>query len=92
MNNNHIINSKIYDLLNNAGYKLTEQIKSSELYFIGNKKICLLFPAKKEDIDEIGFINNEDIFIPEYIIIEYQDKNNSNSLDILNNFFKKRIL
>ena len=88
LSNIHIINSKIYDLLNNAGYKLTEQIKSSELYFIGNKKICLLFPDKKEDIDEIGFINIEDIFIPEYII-EYQDKNNSNSLDILNNFFKK---
>ena len=54
-----------------------------ELYFIGNKKLYLLF-HNDEDIDEIGFINDEGIFIPEYIM-EYQDKKLSN----INNFFKK---
>ena len=66
---------------------MTDSIKSLDLYFIGNKKIYLLF-HNDEDIDEIGFINDEGIFIPEFIM-EYQGKKLGNNLDNLNNFFKK---
>ena len=85
--NNYIINSKIYQLLIELKYKLNDSIKKFDLYFIGNKKILLLsnkFGGNKE-IDEIGFINNEGIFIPEYIL-KYKDDTNI-SLDILNKFF-----
>ena len=86
--NNHIINSNIYKLLVEMKYKLNDFIKKFDLYFIGNKKILLLSNkiGGNKDIDEIGFINNKGIFIPEYIL-NYNDEYNI-SLDILNKFFK----
>ena len=89
--NNYIINSKIYQLLIELKYKLNNSIKKCDLYFIGNKKILLLsneFGGNKE-IDEIGFINNKGIFIPEHIL-KYKDASNI-SLDILN-YLKKRFV
>ena len=73
--NNHLINSKIYDLLNKQNYRLNDSIKKSELYFIGNNKLLILFSNQTEidkDNDEIGFINEKGIFIPEYLL----DNNN----------------
>ena len=87
--NNHIINSKIYQLLLELKYKLKDSLKKFDLYFVGNKKILLLsneFGSNRES-DEIGFINNDGIFIPEYIL-KYKEDNNI-SLDILNKFFLK---
>ena len=87
--NNHIINSKIYQLLLELKYKLKDSLKKFDLYFVGNKKILLLsneFGSNRET-DEIGFINNDGIFIPEYIF-KYKEDNNI-SLDVLNKFFLK---
>ena len=69
-------------------YKLNDFIKKFDLYFIGNKKILLLSNkiGGNKDIDEIGFIYNKGIFIPEYIFNFYE--NNDISFDILNNFLK----
>ena len=89
--NNNIIDYKIYGLLIK---KLNDSLKANELYFIGNKKLLLLFPNKTEfdqDIYEIGFINGKGMFIPEYLL----ESNNSKtifSLADLNFFFKKIFL
>ena len=85
--NNNIIDYKIYGLLIK---KLNDSLKANELYFIGNKKLLLLFPNKTEfdqDIYEIGFINEKGMFIPEYLL----ESNNKTifSLADLNFFFKK---
>ena len=87
--NNHIINSKIYQLLLELKYKLKDSLKKFDLYFVGNKKILLLSNeiGGNRDTDEIGFINNDGIFIPEYIF-KYKEDNNI-SLDVLNKFFLK---
>ena len=87
--NNHIINSKIYELLIGLKYKLNDSLKKFDLYFVGDKKILLLSNeiGGNRDTDEIGFINNDGIFIPEYIFKYKQD--NNISLDILNKFFLK---
>ena len=86
--NNHIINSNIYQLLEESKYKLKDVIKTFDLYFVGSKKMLLLSNEKgsNKDSDEIGSINDKGIFIPEYIL-NYAE-NNSISLDILNKFFK----
>ena len=87
--NNHIINNKIYVSLTYLGYKLNDSVKKVDLYFIGNKKILLLNRAEfKKEIDEIGFINEKGVFIPEYLI-ENVEKDSPISLNILNNFFMK---
>ena len=61
------------------------------MYFIGNKKILLLFPSqtdKEKDIDEIGTINDKGIFIPEYLL-KSKEKSSLISLDNLDTFFNK---
>ena len=86
--NNCIINSKIYKLLMDQKYKLNNSLKKADLFFIGNKKIILLFPVGIDDNKEnheIGFVNDSDIFIPEYIL---EFSHNVISYDILNKFLK----
>ena len=87
--NNHIINFTIFNALNGLNYKLNEQVKTFELYFIGKKNILLKSNdvGSNKDLDEIGTINDKGIFIPEYILI-YKENNNI-SLDILNIFLKQ---
>ena len=91
--NNQLINSNIYGLLNKRNYKLNDSIKQNQLYFIGNNKFLLLFPDKTiidKDIDEIGYINEKGIFIPQYLLV---NNNNDNfSLEILNSFLNKEFL
>jgi hypothetical protein len=89
--NNHIINLKIYDLLNNENYALGENLQKNDLYFIGKKKLLLLFINKtnlNKVYDEIGFINNRGKFIPEYII----ESIDGIPIDLLNKFFKNEYL
>ena len=77
--NNYIINAKVYELLISLGYKLNESMKKFELYFIGYNKILLIFSNKiqaNKDIDEIGYINKSEIFIPEFLI-KFNDQNSS---------------
>jgi hypothetical protein len=82
--NNQIINYKIYELLNALGYDNSNQIKSVDLYFIANNKLLLLFPFHSKEKTEIGYINKQNIFIPEFIIFNNE---NDISIEILNNFF-----
>ena len=81
--NNQIINYKIYKLLNSLGYIISNQIKATDLYSIENNEIVLLCLFPNKEITEIGYINNENIFIPEFII--YNDENDISAI-ILNNF------
>ena len=89
--NFEIINNKIYGKLFAYGYEFQDYINKVDCYYLGNKKILLFFA--KENIviynDIIGFINNDNIFIPEYLIIY-------NGRDIipkyLNNFFSKAFI
>ena len=79
--NNHIINSSIYTALTSE--KISAQLKSCDLYFIDNKKILL---HNKMDFNsaEIGYINEENIFVPEFILYSTNIQ-----LSQLNNFLKK---
>jgi len=89
--NNHIINSKTYDLLNNQNYALNDSLQKIDLYFIGKKKILLFFLNKtniNKVFDEIGFINNKGKFIPEYILEYIVDI----PMNLLNIFFKDEYL
>ena len=85
--NNQIVNSRIYIKLS----KLYEgcdysEVKKCDYCLVGNQKILLLFEkGVKKDIDEIGYINNENIFIPEFLLVY---DNNDISTKILNQFFK----
>ena len=83
--NNCIINSKIYELLISLKYKFNDAIKKADLFFIGYRKILLLFQKIdiNKDNDEIGFVNKDDIFIPEYIL---EFINNEISYDNINKF------
>ena len=82
--NNQIINNKIYELLNSLGYIISNQIKNTDLYYIENNKLLLLFEfSNSKETIEIGYINNENIFIPEFII--YNNENDI-SKTIVNNF------
>ena len=87
--NNHIINTKIYELLKESGYKVIESLIDSILYFIGNNRVFLFFQNKKDSnkyVDEIGIINEKSsIFIPEYLL---ELTENNISLEILNYFLK----
>ena len=85
--NNQIINSQIYELLNSLEYNIANQIKATDLYFIENNELLLLFKNSSEDISEIGHINEENLFIPEFIF--YNNENNI-STNILNNFFSTK--
>ena len=85
--NNHIINHKIYASLIRLNYKLNDSIKKIDLYFIGSKRILLLNREDfKKEVDEIGFINEQGLFIPEYLLKSI-GKNTPISLGILNSFF-----
>ena len=82
--NNQIINNKIYELLNSLGYIISNQIKNTDLYYIENNKLLLLFEfSNSKETIEIGYINNGNIFIPEFII--YNNENDI-SKTIVNNF------
>ena len=87
--NIQFINTKIYSLLINAGYEISEQpLNKCDLYFIGNQKILILYERDVRKLnDEIGFINEKNIFIPEYIL---NYNNNNIQLDQLNIFFKDK--
>ena len=85
-----LINTKINGLLIKGGYEVSEQLKNGDLYFIGNKKILLLFKREIEsdnNYDEIGYINDKNIFIPEYVL-EYTNIDNKNN-DIKLLYFNK---
>ena len=81
--NFQIINSKIYELLLNLNYELNDSIKKVDLYFIGQNKILLLF-ENKIDNPQIGYINNENMFITEFLLKKEKDYF---SLTNLNKFF-----
>ena len=89
--NNHIINSKIYELLTKYNNEKNNSIKKAELYYLGYNKILLSFQKDKQiykDYDQIGYINESEIFIPEFLIEYLNKKNDDNTLEILNNFIK----
>ena len=75
--NIQIINKKIHDALIEAEYETSEiSLKSCKLYFIGNKRILLLFNSDVvNDNHEIGYINDKNVFIPEYIL--YNENNDA---------------
>ena len=82
-----IINTKIFSLLMNLDYNINP-IKM-DLYFIGNKKLLLRNSNKQMYnviCDEIGLINENNIFIPEYIL--YYTK--ITKINSLNFFFKNK--
>ena len=81
--NNQIISYKIYELLNSLGYDISNLIKT-DLYFIENNKLVLFFELYIKKTTEIGYISNENIFIPEFIIC---NKEKDISIRNLNNFF-----
>ena len=63
--NFQMINPKTYGLIMNLNYKLAPII--IDLYYIGNNRLLLKF-LNHQYYDEIGFINEQNIFIPEYIL------------------------
>ena len=83
--NNHILNSKTYQLLNEQKYKLNEPIKNFTLYFVGLNKILLYSNenGSNKDVDEIGTINDKGIFIPEYLLKYKEDKISLDDLNII---------
>ena len=62
-------------------YEITDLIKRSDLYFIGNKKILLLHEDYK-GINQIGYINNDNIFISEYLLENKKTKISLQSINI----------
>ena len=89
--NNQIINSRIYDKLAKLNYEgCYSNVKKIDCHLVGNQKILLFFEKWiNKDIDEIGYINNENIFIPEFLLVY---DNNDISINILNQFFKNNFL
>jgi len=86
--NNQIVNYGIYTKLTNFKYFEggDSNVKKCECYFIGNQKILLFFgQGIGKDIDEIGYINNDNVFIPEFLLVYH---NNDISVKNLNQFFK----
>ena len=80
--NFQIVTNKIIGKLMNLEYNLN--LIKADLYFIGNNKLLLSF-TNQISCDEIGFINEQNLFIPEYIL--YYTKNNVEVLK-LNTFIK----
>ena len=67
--NNQMINYHIYmDLNKIIGKGESLQLKNCDTYFIGNNKILLFNKDIENKNVEIGYINEENIFIAEYII------------------------
>jgi len=88
--NNQIVNYGIYDKLNKLNYEGCKDVKKCVCYLIGNQKILLLFEeGVKKDIDGIGYFNNENIFIPEFLLVY---DNNDISTKHLNYFFINNFL
>ena len=87
--NFQIINQEIYGKLICNKYEIQDYVNKIECYFLGNKKILLFLDKRIYNIDEIGYINDENIFIPEYLL-EYsqQDVISKN----LNKFFLNTFL
>ena len=86
--NFQIINSQIYGLLMQLEYNCNI-IEKLDLYYIGHNKILLKFPNEiSKNCDEIGFINEQNIFIPEYILF-YENEIGIQNLNLFfkNNFF-----
>ena len=68
---NHFINEKICTFLIIKGYGKSSQLRNFELYFMGNQKILILNNINislNKDKNTIEFINEQNIFIPEYIL------------------------
>ena len=61
-----IINEKLYKLFNNSKY-LNDKIKEVVVYRINSKKIVILFKSN-DFYDQLGYINKNNIFIPEYLL------------------------
>jgi hypothetical protein len=90
--NNQLINTKIHGLLIKGGYEISDEVKNGDLYFIGNKKILLLFKreiASDNNYDEIGYINGKNVFIPEYVL-DYT--NNDIKLSYFKIFFNSNFI
>ena len=88
--NFQIIDENIYRLLMEIKYIIMNPIKM-DLYFIGNNKLLLKKSDKFKNnniCDEIGFINNQNVFIPEYILYYKKDINISS----LNLFLKEKFI
>ena len=81
--NFQIVNEKIYGLLRLLGYELIQN--KIYFYFIGNNNVFLKF-QNAHFCDEIGFINEQNIFINEFIIYYKTDIDISS----LNYFFKNQ--
>ena len=79
--NFQMINPKTYGLIINLNYKLAPII--IDLYYIGNNRLLLKF-QNHQYCDEIGFINEQNIFIPEYILNYISNF----GISFLNSFFK----
>ena len=77
-----IINEKLYKLFNNSKY-LNDKIKEVEVYRINSKKISILFKSN-DFYDQLGYINKNNIFIPEYLL--YIKKYNIENFEKLLNF------
>ena len=87
--NFQIMNQKIYGLLTTLEYIFI--LRKIDLYIIGNNKLLLINSDQIINNDiyhEIGYINAQNIFIPEYII---ENKNNL-KLYNLNSFFKHQFI
>ena len=80
--NFQIINQKIFGLLMTIVEDL--DLNKCDLYQIGNEKFLLKFP--NGICDEIGIINDKNIFIPEYILYSNKEINDLT----LNIFFKTK--
>ena len=83
-----IINSQIYGLLIQLEYNCNISQKL-DFYYLSHNKIFLKFPNEiSKNCDEIGFINEQNIFIPEYILFYENDIGIQNlNLFFKNNFF-----
>ena len=90
--NNYIINSVVFELLNEMKYELNDLFREFNLCLLIKKKILLWSDINdsNKEYDEIGFINNKGIFIPE-CILDIKEKNDI-SLENLNMFLKNDFL
>ena len=87
--NNQMINYHIYmDLNKIIGKGKSLQLKICDTYFIGNNKILLFNKDIENKNFEIGYINEENIFIAEYIIYS---ANKIIELSEINSFLQKKI-
>ena len=87
--NFQIINNNIFGKLISTGYIFQDYMKQIDCYFLKNKKLLLYFDKKVIQIisnDIIGYINDDNIFIPEYLLIYQQ---NDIVIRNLNHFLSK---